>query len=71
MLKLFIGRTTGMLLQKKLGPSIFKIGCAQAAKNKWVEMGKQLISRKVRHFHFMGVQYQNIDKNDLNWWLIV
>ncbi|XP_022155502.1 phenylalanine--tRNA ligase alpha subunit, cytoplasmic [Momordica charantia] len=36
-------------LQKKLGPSIFKIGCAQAAKNKWVEMGKQLISRKVQH----------------------
>ncbi|PNY02843.1 putative phenylalanine-tRNA ligase alpha subunit-like protein [Trifolium pratense] len=22
-------------LQKKLGPSVFKIGCAQAAKNKW------------------------------------
>lgn len=36
-------------LQKKLGPSIFKIGCAQAAKNKWVVMGKQLISRKVQH----------------------
>ncbi|KAG6596916.1 Phenylalanine--tRNA ligase alpha subunit, cytoplasmic, partial [Cucurbita argyrosperma subsp. sororia] len=36
-------------LQKKLGPSVFKIGCAQAAKNKWVEMGKQLISRKVQH----------------------
>lgn len=36
-------------LQKKLGPSIFKIGCAQAAKNKWVEMGKQSISRKVQH----------------------
>jgi len=34
-------------LQKKLGPSVFKIACAQAAKNKWVEMGKQLISRKV------------------------
>ncbi|XP_023521081.1 phenylalanine--tRNA ligase alpha subunit, cytoplasmic-like [Cucurbita pepo subsp. pepo] len=36
-------------LQKKLGLSVFKIGCAQAAKNKWVEMGKQLISRKVQH----------------------
>ncbi|KAH1224567.1 Phenylalanine--tRNA ligase alpha subunit, cytoplasmic [Glycine max] len=36
-------------LQKKLDPSLFKIGCAQAAKNKWVEMGKQLISRKVQH----------------------
>lgn len=34
-------------LQKKLEPSAFKIGCAQAAKNKWVEMGKQLVSRKV------------------------
>ncbi|WVZ03641.1 hypothetical protein V8G54_024447 [Vigna mungo] len=36
-------------LQKKLDPSLFKIGCAQAAKNKWVDMGKQLISRKVQH----------------------
>ncbi|KAI9123589.1 hypothetical protein K1719_004889 [Acacia pycnantha] len=36
-------------LQKKLDPSAFKIGCAQAAKNKWVELGKQLISRKVQH----------------------
>ncbi|PNY11964.1 putative phenylalanine-tRNA ligase alpha subunit-like protein [Trifolium pratense] len=36
-------------LQKKLGPSVFKIACAQAAKNKWVEMGKQLISKKVQH----------------------
>ncbi|KAF7840946.1 phenylalanine--tRNA ligase alpha subunit, cytoplasmic [Senna tora] len=34
-------------LQKKLEPTAFKIACAQAAKNKWVEMGKQLISRKV------------------------
>ena len=34
-------------LQKKLDPSLFKIACAQAAKNKWVEMGKQLITRKV------------------------
>ncbi|XP_045819725.1 phenylalanine--tRNA ligase alpha subunit, cytoplasmic isoform X2 [Trifolium pratense] len=33
-------------LQKKLGPSVFKIGCSQAAKNKWVEMGKQLITKK-------------------------
>ncbi|CAI8618730.1 unnamed protein product [Vicia faba] len=36
-------------LQKMLGPSVFKIGCAQAAKNKWVEMGKHLISKKVQH----------------------
>uniref|UniRef100_A0A2N9HQK9 Reverse transcriptase zinc-binding domain-containing protein n=1 Tax=Fagus sylvatica TaxID=28930 RepID=A0A2N9HQK9_FAGSY len=36
-------------LQKKLDPLLFKIGCAQAAKNKWVEMGKQLVSRKVEH----------------------
>ncbi|XP_057456391.1 phenylalanine--tRNA ligase alpha subunit, cytoplasmic-like [Lotus japonicus] len=36
-------------LQKKLDPSTFKIACAQAAKNKWVEMGKQLITRKVEH----------------------
>ncbi|KAB2635665.1 phenylalanine--tRNA ligase alpha subunit [Pyrus ussuriensis x Pyrus communis] len=33
-------------LQKKLDPSVFKIGSAQAAKRKWVEMGKQLVIRK-------------------------
>lgn len=35
-------------LQKKLAPSVYKIGCAQAAKNKWVNMGT-LITRKVQH----------------------
>lgn len=35
-----------LLFQKKLAPSVFKIGCSQAGKNKWVEMGKQ-VSRKV------------------------
>ncbi|EOA16530.1 hypothetical protein CARUB_v10004690mg [Capsella rubella] len=35
-------------LQKKLAPSVFKIGCSQAGKNKWVEMGKQ-VSRKIQH----------------------
>ncbi|CAA7044814.1 unnamed protein product [Microthlaspi erraticum] len=35
-------------LQRNLAPSVFKIGCAQAGKNKWVEMGKQ-VSRKVQH----------------------
>lgn len=33
-------------MQKRLDPSVFKIGSSQAGKNKWVEMGKQ-ISRKV------------------------
>lgn len=37
---------TNLQLQKKLDPSLFKIACAQAAKNKWVEMGK-LVTRKV------------------------
>ncbi|KVI08535.1 Aminoacyl-tRNA synthetase, class II [Cynara cardunculus var. scolymus] len=36
-------------LQKKLGDSVFKIGCQQAIKNKWVEMGKSQVSRKVAH----------------------
>ncbi|KAJ7957668.1 Phenylalanine--tRNA ligase alpha subunit like [Quillaja saponaria] len=36
-------------LQKKLGPLALKIALAQAAKNKWVDIGKQLISRKVQH----------------------
>ncbi|XP_058111358.1 phenylalanine--tRNA ligase alpha subunit, cytoplasmic isoform X2 [Magnolia sinica] len=34
-------------LQKKVDPTVFKIGCSQAIKNKWVEMGKGLVSRKV------------------------
>lgn len=34
-------------LQKKLDSAVFKIGCSQAGKNKWVEMGKQ-VSRKVQ-----------------------
>ncbi|KAI3798557.1 hypothetical protein L1987_33834 [Smallanthus sonchifolius] len=36
-------------LQKKLGDSVFKIGCQQAIKNKWAEMGKSQVSRKVAH----------------------
>ncbi|CAA2998982.1 phenylalanine--tRNA ligase alpha subunit, cytoplasmic-like [Olea europaea subsp. europaea] len=36
-------------LQKKLDSSIFKIGCQQAIKNKWIEMGKSQVSRKVQH----------------------
>ena len=38
---------TDLWMQKKLDPLLFKIGCAQAAKNKWVEMVKKLVSRKV------------------------
>ncbi|XAR63393.1 Phenylalanine--tRNA ligase [Bertholletia excelsa] len=34
-------------LQKKLDPSILKIGRSQVIKNQWVEMGKQLVKRKV------------------------
>ncbi|OIW08713.1 hypothetical protein TanjilG_03389 [Lupinus angustifolius] len=36
-------------LLKKVGSSLFKIGCAQAAKNKWLDLGKQLITRKLQH----------------------
>ncbi|KAM1030703.1 hypothetical protein COP2_035440 [Malus domestica] len=36
-------------LQKKLDPSVFKIGSAQAAKRKWVDMGKQLVTRRIQH----------------------
>ncbi|CAH2061576.1 unnamed protein product [Thlaspi arvense] len=35
-------------LEKKLAPSVFKIGWSQVGKNKWVQMGKQ-VSRKVKH----------------------
>ncbi|KAA8536104.1 hypothetical protein F0562_028582 [Nyssa sinensis] len=34
-------------LQRKLNPSVFKIGRSQAMKNQWVEMGKQRVTRKV------------------------
>ncbi|KAH0719765.1 phenylalanine--tRNA ligase alpha subunit, cytoplasmic-like [Solanum tuberosum] len=36
-------------LQKKLDPAVYKIGCQQAIKNKWVEMAKTLVSKKVQH----------------------
>ncbi|XP_004291753.1 PREDICTED: probable phenylalanine--tRNA ligase alpha subunit-like [Fragaria vesca subsp. vesca] len=36
-------------LQKKFDASSFKIACAQAAKNRWVDFGKQLVTRKIQH----------------------
>ena len=38
---------TDLWVQKRLDLLLFKIACTQAAKNKGVEMGKQLVSRKV------------------------
>lgn len=35
-------------LQRKVDPSVYKIGCSQAIKNKWLEIGKQQVSRKVQ-----------------------
>ncbi|EOX98025.1 Phenylalanyl-tRNA synthetase alpha chain isoform 2 [Theobroma cacao] len=59
-------------LQKKLDPSVFKIGCSQAGKNKWVDMGKQ-VSRKVQHVEdkvkdlLIRIQDgQAIGKDDIN-----
>ncbi|KAL5788579.1 hypothetical protein ACOSP7_005528 [Xanthoceras sorbifolium] len=59
-------------LQKKLDPAVFKIGCSQAGKNRWVEMGKQ-ISRKVHHVEdkikdlLLRVQDGHaIEKDDIN-----
>ncbi|KAK8490269.1 hypothetical protein V6N11_048195 [Hibiscus sabdariffa] len=59
-------------LQKKLQPSVFKIGCSQAGKNKWVDMGKQ-VSRKVQHVEDkvkdLLIRVQNgeeIGKDDVN-----
>ncbi|CDY28684.1 BnaCnng05700D [Brassica napus] len=45
-----LGAQTGDIddLEKKLDPSVFKIGSTQAAKKRWVAMGKQ-VSRKVQH----------------------
>ena len=37
-------------MQRKVDPSVYKIGCSQAIKNKWLEMGKQQVSRKVMQF---------------------
>ncbi|XP_028068871.1 phenylalanine--tRNA ligase alpha subunit, cytoplasmic-like [Camellia sinensis] len=34
-------------LQRKMDPAVFKIGRSQAIKNQWLEMGKQLVTRKV------------------------
>ncbi|XVE66970.1 hypothetical protein DITRI_Ditri08aG0122400 [Diplodiscus trichospermus] len=57
---------------KKLDPSVFKIGCSQAGKNKWVDMGKQ-VSRKVQHVEDkvkeLLIRIQDglaIDKDDIN-----
>lgn len=36
-------------LQRKVDPSVFKIGNAQAIKNKWIERGKELVTRKVQN----------------------
>eukprot|EP00262_Sarcandra_glabra_P012442 TRINITY_DN3207_c0_g1_i1.p1 TRINITY_DN3207_c0_g1~~TRINITY_DN3207_c0_g1_i1.p1 ORF type:complete len:489 (+),score=72.68 TRINITY_DN3207_c0_g1_i1:205-1671(+) len=36
-------------LQRKIDPSVYKIGCSQAKKNNWVDIGKLLVSRKVQH----------------------
>ncbi|CAN0924536.1 Phenylalanine--tRNA ligase alpha subunit, cytoplasmic [Linum grandiflorum] len=59
-------------LQKKLDPAVFKIGCNQAGKNKWVEMGKQ-VSRKVEQVEdkvkdlLLKIQEgQVLDKDDIN-----
>ena len=38
---------TDLWMQIKLGPLLFKIGCAQAAKNRWVDMGGQQVTRRV------------------------
>ncbi|XP_050260013.1 phenylalanine--tRNA ligase alpha subunit, cytoplasmic-like [Quercus robur] len=47
---------TDLWMQKRLDPLLFKIACAQAAKNKWVEMGKRLVPRKVRFFQDIDIQ---------------
>nr|KAJ0221892.1 hypothetical protein LSAT_V11C200073720 [Lactuca sativa] len=37
------------IVELKLGDSIFAIGSRQANRNKWLEMGKSQVSRKVEH----------------------
>ncbi|CAL5378513.1 unnamed protein product [Camellia sinensis] len=36
-------------LQRKMDPAVFKIGRSQAIKNQWLEMGKQLVTKKVQN----------------------
>ncbi|KAI8007944.1 Phenylalanine--tRNA ligase alpha subunit, cytoplasmic [Camellia lanceoleosa] len=36
-------------LQRKMDPTVFKIGRSQAIKNQWLEMGKQLVTKKVQN----------------------
>ncbi|XP_022725076.1 phenylalanine--tRNA ligase alpha subunit, cytoplasmic-like [Durio zibethinus] len=62
----------GELQAKKARPFSFKIGCSQAGKNKWVDMGKQ-VSRKVQHVEDkvkdLLIRIQNgeaIGKGDIN-----
>ncbi|EEF50874.1 phenylalanine--tRNA ligase alpha subunit, cytoplasmic [Ricinus communis] len=59
-------------LQKKLDPAVFKIGCSQAGKNKWVEMGKQIsrkvqnVEDKVKHLLLQIRDGKEIDKDGIN-----
>ncbi|KAK9280782.1 hypothetical protein L1049_003671 [Liquidambar formosana] len=60
-------------LQRKVDPSLYKIGCSQAMKNKWVEMGKQLVSKKVQNVDdkvkdlLIRIQDRKaIDQNDID-----
>ncbi|KAM7279502.1 hypothetical protein ACFE04_006636 [Oxalis oulophora] len=49
-------------LMKKLDPAVFKIGCSQAGKNKWVAMGKE-ITRKIEEAMTMQA-YSDLGQNN-------
>ncbi|KAM3235495.1 hypothetical protein P3L10_015532 [Capsicum annuum] len=51
-------------MQKKLDPAIYKIGCQQAIKNKWVEIAKT-VSRKASSQIHRSVQHTDDKVKDL------
>lgn len=53
-------------MQKKLGDSIFAIGSRQANRNKWLEMGKSQVSRKVNIILYMLLNLFVLDVIETN-----
>ncbi|PRQ23228.1 putative phenylalanine--tRNA ligase [Rosa chinensis] len=55
-------------LQKKFDASEFKIACAKAAQNRWVDFGRQLVTRKIQlvdndKVQTLLLQIQNAEEN--------
>ncbi|KAG0502173.1 hypothetical protein HPP92_002245 [Vanilla planifolia] len=53
-------------LQKKLNPTVFKIGSSWAVKKKWVEIGRQGVSRK--EYIAVMVKWMNMMISNINFY---